>query len=286
MLHNRTDVADSNNVSTKSLTAIPSSTEVEWHTVNASSFWSVADQIQAETLNYAAKLFTCVEHADPLTLRSILIQYRYFTVYYISDLSLLVARLENGTLRSYLADILSDELGRGNAAHAHPRLYDNFMCSIGSTLHDLSTSALKSNVDLLDNARRKLLDPHYSCEFAVGLRGMGGECVCQIYIAQLHQALMKNAYIRERISDIDWHFWDLHVGDHDIEHSRRTRDLINDAIVIANEHGLLQLGRGFGESMISWRSFWENIFESTSMNSASIERAVVESAVDLKALTN
>ena len=134
---------------------------VDWSAVDSKTFWSIADQIQANTLCDANALFAYVEHADLTTLRSILIQYRYFTVYYISDLSLLVARLENGPLRSYHADILSDELGHGNSAHAHPTLYDNFMCSLGSTAQDLSTSALRNNIRLLDETRRMLVDPRH-----------------------------------------------------------------------------------------------------------------------------
>src|SRR4051794_22779551 len=102
------------------------SAEVDWGTVSADTFWTIADRIQADALNHAKDLFAFVERADSTTLRSILIQYRYFTVYYIPDLSLLIARLKNGKLRSFLADILFDELGRGDSTRAHPRLYDDF----------------------------------------------------------------------------------------------------------------------------------------------------------------
>ena len=233
---------------------------VDWEAVGPQDFWALADRIQAETLSYAKDLFAFVERADPETLRAILVQYRYFTVYYIPDLSLLIARLKSGSLRSFLADILFDELGRGNSERAHPRLYDDFMRSIGAAADELLGAALKSNVDLLDEARRQLVDPLNSGEFAIGLRGMGGECVCQVYISQLYESLIRNPFIIRQKPTIDWRFWKLHVGEHDIEHARVTRKLIDSEIVSHNARGRVDLGRGYAESMKSWKQFWDNIF--------------------------
>ncbi len=59
---------------------------------------------------------------------------------------------------------------------------------------------------------------------------------------------------------IDWVFWDLHVGEHDIQHRMQTRALIHDEIVDQGGSSLAQLGHGYRVSMQSWEKFWENIF--------------------------
>ena len=259
--------------------------EVDWEAVGPGAFWTLADRIQAETLSYAKELFAFVERADPETLRAILVQYRYFTVYYIPDLSLLIARLKGGSLRSFLADILFDELGRGNPARAHPRLYDDFMYSIGAAADELLGAALKSNVQLLDEARRKLVDPENSGEFAIGLRGMGGECVCQVYISQLHASLIRNPFIIEQKEAINWRFWKLHVGPHDIEHARVTRSLIDSEIVSRDERGRIDLGRGYAESMKSWKQFWDNIFIASKRPPQDSERTTIRPGAHVQLLS-
>ena len=75
----------------------------------------------------ADRMFSYLATAPVANLREILTQYRYFTVYYIADLALLLARLDDGPMRSFLADILYDELGCGKAKLAHPQLYDDFL---------------------------------------------------------------------------------------------------------------------------------------------------------------
>ncbi len=255
---------------------------VNWNTVDVEDFWRIADNIRDSTLEKANDMFSYLEHADLETLKSILVQYRHFTVYYIPDLALLVARINNGKMRSFLGDILSDELGHGDSSKAHPYLYDKFLNSIGVTDKEIQYSALKSNIQLLDDARDKLIDPRNSQEYAIGLRGMGGECICQVYITQLYESMMKNPFILENKSQIDWHFWDIHVGDHDIEHARKTRELI-DAEIVSKEGGnLLDLGLGYGESMESWEIFWNNIFQSVKCAEKTPERTSVASTVDLK----
>jgi hypothetical protein len=133
---------------------------INWDRVTSDSFWGIADTVQKATLSEATGLFSSVPSLSPEELRSILVQYRYFTVYYIPDLSLLITRIKNEVLRSFLADILWDELGRGDSTSAHPRLYDDFMRSIGASDDQIETSALTSNISLLDNARRQLVSPY------------------------------------------------------------------------------------------------------------------------------
>ncbi len=258
----------------------------DWATITPMDFWEKADQVQDDVLKESDVLFSQIVTASPEAMREILIQYRYFTVYYIPDLALMLARLDDGPLRSFLADILYDELGGGKAENAHPVLYDNFLKSIGVTDIDLEIHALSSNVALLDEARNALVDPQNSTDYAVGLRGMGGECVCQVYISQLHKWLLKNPFIAENMDKTDWVFWDLHVGEHDIEHRIQTRAMIDQEIVQPGGERLEQLGAGYMHSMLSWRIFWENIFKLQDANPNKDHSSMtrVKSTVDVKVL--
>ena len=234
----------------------------QWETVDVATFWRLADELQERTIDHAKHLFDYAESADPKQLLSLLIQYRFFTIYYIPDIAILIARLRDGRLRSFLAGILSDELGCGDPLQAHPRLYDDFLQSIGAGNQDLDTLAIRDNIEVLDAVRRKLVDPDMSTAYGVGLRGMGGECVCQIYLSRFHEHIIKNRYIRERHADIDWRFWDLHVGEHDIAHRLQTRQLIQDEVISQGAATARALGEGYYESMVSWSRFWANIFDS------------------------
>ncbi|AQS35453.1 putative dioxygenase of extradiol dioxygenase family [Shewanella psychrophila] len=223
-------------------------------------FWAQADQLQDESLLHAETLFSALETASPQQLISILTQYRFFTLYYVADLAILIARLKDGRLRSLLADILSDELGYGDPLKAHTRLYDDFLLSLGANDADFDSLALADNLTLLENARRKLMDPAQTHVYGIGFRGMGGECTCQIYLAKLYEYMMRNPYIKQQTSKIDWKFWELHIGEHDIEHRVHTRQLIHEELVSQDAACLVDLGRGYYESMNAWRAFWENIF--------------------------
>ncbi|HYO55267.1 iron-containing redox enzyme family protein [Archangium sp.] len=244
-----------------------------WNSIPVDDFWQVADDLQERALQSAESLFALAEEANPKEFISLLIQYRFFTIYYTTDLAILIARLTEGRLRSFLGELLFDELGRGNPLEAHPRLYDDFLRSIGVTDQDLDSLAMSANIGLLNAVRKSLSDSNTSTTYGVGLRGMGGECVCQVYLARLYEHMMKNPYIQHRRSVIDWRFWDLHVGPHDIEHRNKTREIIHDEIVVQGPEALADLGRGYNESMVSWTTFWTNILDSTV--SARVRRVAV-----------
>jgi Iron-containing redox enzyme len=249
-------------------------------TAELARFWTFADELQERTIDHAGNLFTFAETAPAKQLLSLLIQYRFFTIYYIPDIAILVARLRDGKLRSFLADILSDELGCGDPSRAHPRLYDDFLKSIGADDQDLDSLAIRDNIGLLESVRRKLIDPSVSTTYGVGLRGMGGECVCQIYLSRFYEHITKNEFIRQRKSRIDWQFWDLHVGEHDIAHRLKTRQLIQEEILSQGPDALEDLGQGYCESMASWSAFWANIFDS--VQGARVERTRIRKAVNFQ----
>lgn len=251
----------------------------DWSMVGIGEFWKLADELQERTVAHANELFTYAETASREDLLSLLIQYRFFTTYYIADLALLTARCQPGPLRSFLANVLDDELGRGDPGMAHPRLYDDFLCSMGAVREGLDDQALGDNIELLGVAREQLLDPNTSIAFAIGLRGMGGECVCQIYLSRFYEHIIRNPYLIENKDKIDWRFWKLHVGEHDIEHRETTRSLIHDDIVAQGACMVAELGAGYSESMTSWSRFWDNIF--SSVKAGASRRVTAGSALDV-----
>jgi extradiol dioxygenase family protein len=227
--------------------------------VDIDQFWTLADDLQEKTVEHAKDMFAFVETASPERLFSLLVQYRYFTVYYISDIALLIARLQPGRMRSFLADILLDELGGGDHTQAHPELYDDFLTSLGIEHSSLDDMALADNIALLETARARMITPESNTAYGIGLRGMGGECVCQIYLARLYEHLILNPYIREHTAKIDWTFWKLHIGEHDIAHRENLRKLISDEVAGMDSGSVTALEAGFRDSMTAWSAFWQNI---------------------------
>ncbi|MBT2748701.1 MULTISPECIES: VOC family protein [unclassified Lysobacter] len=249
--------------------------------VDIDQFWKLADDLQHKTVDHAKDMFSFVETASPERLFTLLVQYRYFTVYYITDIALLIARLKPGRMRSFLADILLDELGGGDHAQAHPELYDEFLGSLGIAHPPLDKLALASNIKLLEDARSNLIDPAYNSAYGIGLRGMGGECVCQIYLARLYEHLVLNPYIRANKDKIAWKFWELHVGEHDIAHRENLRKLISDEVTSMDSGSVEALQEGFFDSMTAWSAFWKNIQdEATKLNDQDAgERAAIAEVV-------
>ena len=228
---------------------------------NGKQFWALADQLQEQTVEHAKDMFSFVERASPKQLFSLLVQYRFFTVYYIADIALLVARLQLGKMRSFLAEILFDELGNGASTQAHPQLYDDFLNSLEIDHGPFEEMSLADNVGLLERARSSLVEPATSTAYGIGLRGMGGECVCQIYLARLYEHLILNPYVRARADKIDWKFWELHVGEHDIAHREKLRKLITDEVEVMSSGAVNALEAGYRDSMNAWSAFWKNIHE-------------------------
>lgn len=245
------------NTASASNASAPQAPSTPRHDLHA--FWTLADDLQRQTVDHAGALFAFVETASPPRLFSLLAEYRSFTDYYIADIALLIARLPPGRMRSFLADILFDELGSGDAAQAHPQLYDDFLASLRIEHPPHQRLPLAANLSLLDAARAALVAPGASAAYGVGLRGMGGECVCQVYLARLHEHLVRNPYIREHHDRIDWIFWDLHVGEHDIAHREKLRALIGEQIGGMDAGSVAELERGYRDSMAAWQSFWGHI---------------------------
>ncbi|MGZ3461518.1 MAG: hypothetical protein ACXU86_23760, partial [Archangium sp.] len=87
-------------------------------------FWAEADKARLGTEQKAQAKMQHLQSAPIEALRRVLHQYRYFTIYYIRDMALLLARLPFGKLRTFLGQVLSEELGEGDHLLGHPQLYD------------------------------------------------------------------------------------------------------------------------------------------------------------------
>ena len=221
------------------------------------TFWQFADQAKAATEALAEQKMEALAHAPVEAMRQICTQYRFFTIDYISDLALLLAKLPFGGLRSLLSQILAEELGEGDPHRAHPQVYDRFLASIGVEPDQLERP-LPANRAILGGLTAEM--QRRGPAFGVGLRGMGGECLCQTYLSVMFEHLRAHPYLREHESSIDWEFWTIHTGEVDIVHGELTRQAIDD--YIRQDPGALpELALGYERSINAWNMFWQNIFD-------------------------
>jgi hypothetical protein len=220
------------------------------------SFWQFADAAKEATEALAARKMKVLPQLSIEDLRQVCVQYRFFTIDYISDLALLLAKLPFGGLRSLLSQILAEELGEGDPYKAHPAIYDRFLATMGVEPAQLER-CIPANRKNLDSLTRQLSGR--SSAFGVGLRGMGGECLCQTYLSVLFEHLRTHPYMLENADRIDWEFWTIHTGEQDIIHGELTRQAIDDYIRLEPE-ALSDLADGYECSITAWNLFWQNIF--------------------------
>jgi len=244
---------------TQSVPAIPAFSPIAlrpdaW---DRASFWRFADRAKEATEALAAQKMRALPKMPIEALRRFCTQYRFFTIDYISDLASLVAKLPFGGLRSLLSEILAEELGEGDAAKAHPEVYDRFLASIGVAPAELERQ-LPANRDVLGGLTEDLRARNAA--FGVGLRGMGGECLCQTYLSVMFEHMRAHPYMREHADRIDWEFWTIHTGEADIVHGELTRAAIDDYLR-RDPSVLPELAEGYERSIIAWNRFWQNIFD-------------------------
>lgn len=226
------------------------------------TFWKLTDLTKMEEKYKIDKNLQSLKYLPLSNLKKIFIQYRYFTHYYISDLAILISKMPFGKLRSILANILDEEMGDGNELNAHPALYDDFLLSIGVPSHMLNY-ADPYCLDILDQIQKSLHT--HSWAYGVGLRGMGGECLCQIYLSTMHAFFSQNLSILGMQHKIEWKFWDIHIGEVDLHHQKIVRAAINELIIL-NPAFADDLIAGYIESKKAWDLFWAQIFKAAQMN--------------------
>lgn len=237
-------------------------------------FWSLADTARTETEYVADAKLIQLAGAPFETLQRIFVQYRYFTIFYITDLALLVAKLPFGELRSLLADFLNDELGNGDSACSHANLYDSFLTSIGLREEELGSCPNTQNLLLLKDLQDRVNS--HSSAYAIGLRGMGGECLCQVYLSAMHSHFTKNPKIQAIKDRVEWTFWDIHTGDVDIAHREKLKQAIGE-FVDRSPSELRDLVRGYKDAKWIFDRFWENIYAEHFADSVAPSSGVAES---------
>jgi hypothetical protein len=220
-------------------------------------FWSLADTARTETEYVADAKLIRLAGAPFETLQRIFVQYRYFTMFYITDLALLVAKLPFGELRSLLADFLNDELGNGDSGGSHANLYDGFLTSIGLRGDELDLFPNHENLLLLKDLQDRVNSK--SSAYAIGLRGMGGECLCQVYLSAMHSHFTKNPSIQAIKDRVAWTFWDIHTGEVDIAHREKLKVAIGE-FVRKRPAELQELVNGYKDAKWIFDRFWENIY--------------------------
>jgi hypothetical protein len=226
------------------------------------AFWEMTEIDKTNEKYKIDKNLRYLKLAPLPILRKIFVQYRLFTEYYITDLALLISKLPAGELKTILAGILYDELGNSNAQDAHPKLYDDFLMSIGippSAMQKTDPFCLRN----LQEVQNSLLRHHWA--YGVGLRGMGGECLCHIYLNTMHEFFSQNQEIINMQTHIDWKFWEIHIGEVDFHHQEIIRSAINELIVLQPEVAD-DLIAGYQESKQSWDRYWDQIFTAARAN--------------------
>lgn len=218
-------------------------------------FWELTNRNRTVTGYEADKNLTFIRIANMATLRDICIQYRFFTKYFADDLASLVGRAPPGRFKSELAEILAEELGCGDPKEAHLQLYDAFLNSIGvaGSSEELDGMGSPEIMAILEELRH--LTSNASFFFAVGLRGMGGECLCQIYLEIMASNLRANPNVISSSERIQWRFWDIHAGAEDKEHRKKTREVI-DELVGDDPGNLEELKAGYFKGKSAFDRFW------------------------------
>jgi hypothetical protein len=232
-----------------------------------SEFWRLADDTRVTTQADADTRFAPLAEAPIDELRRVWRHYRSFTRRYITDLALLVSRLPAGGLRSSLGLILADELGQGDSERDHLRLFDRFLLSCEvppSRLEEEAPGARQVLEDLGERVRT------FPVAYAVGLRGMGGECMCSLYLASMERHFAGNPWVVAHRPTIDWTFWDLHLGEVDEHHERMLRDVVN-GLIEGSPADEEAVAAGFRHANESWTRFWDVVLpagETTAMRVA------------------
>ena len=208
------------------------------------------------TAEYAASAdLAWVAEASPHALRRIFLEYRVFTDHYADDLALLTARTPRGPLKTLMSELVYEELGSGDPEQSHIEMLERFIRSLG--VRDIEQSTDSRNLALLTEMRRLLTEE--AVIYGIALRGMGGECVCQVYLTELHRRLRQNPYCKSNNDAIDWQFWDVHAGEPDLAHNRKVKHGINEYLARYPDV-LPALVNGYRHSKTMLLDFFSNIY--------------------------
>lgn len=251
-------------IAPRPVTAVPSTVPVDESSPVSSiktmeQFWKLADESKVNAQYEADGCIAFLKEASLEEIRNVCLQYRYFVERYPDNLSRLLAKMPNQQLKSLLSSILSEELGSGEISGAHIVWYDRFLRSIGVAEHDLASGIYDENEDILSEIEYRCTAKSF--EHVVGMVGMGGECLCQIYLTVMYRYLRQNPVMKAMSGQVDWEFWTYHVGEEDIEHRRLVRECIDEMVM--GEDGVRELAMGYSFGKGTWDKFWRNNFKNT-----------------------
>ncbi len=227
------------------------------------AFWARAELSKLEARFAIAKEMDALPGLSIQALRAITLQYRYFTQLFVTDLAHLVVRCPEGRLRSLLGQLVNEELGCGDPEQAHLRLYDRFLETIGAIEHGTTADQLRARAhpkvcELL--AELSSRTTNRSIFYAIGMRGVGGECVCGVYFSVMHVHLRKHPFIIEHESQIDWRFWDIHAGHADIEHNKLVRAAVAELLEGKHPDAVNEVAAGYDHGTAAWDEFWTTVY--------------------------
>ncbi|HET7506564.1 MAG TPA: iron-containing redox enzyme family protein [Kofleriaceae bacterium] len=228
------------------------------------AFWARAELSKLEARFAVAREMDVLPRLPVQALRAIALQYRYFTQAFVTDLALLVVRCPEGRFRSLLGQLVSEELGHGDPEAAHLRLYDRFLETIGAIAPGTSSEELCSRVhprvgELLSELRDRTINR--STYYAIGMRGLGGECVCGVYFSVMHTHLRKHPFIVANEASIDWTFWDIHAGHADVEHNALVRAAVAELLAGgAPPDAVSEVAAGYDHGTATWDEFWTTVY--------------------------
>lgn len=243
----------------KAATTLSAPDSMTMDSMTMDKFWEYADETKTSTQYESDRKISFLKEASFEEIKKVCLQYRYFVTEYPKFLCWLVAKLPYGELKSLMGEILAEELGSGNEKSAHIVWYDNFLRSLGITNEILSNGIYPENQKILGQIEGFCHERGH--EFIVGMIGMGGECLCQIYLTSMHKYLSENEAIKAMGKKIDWTFWSFHIGDEDIKHREMVRKAISNAAV--NKNGVRELFLGYTWGKSTWDQFWANNYKET-----------------------
>jgi hypothetical protein len=228
------------------------------------AFWARAELSKLEARFAISEEMVALPRLSIEALRAVALQYRYFTRAFVTDLALLVVRCPEGRLRSLLGELVNEELGCGDPEAAHLHLYDRFLESIGAIEPGARADELCTRIhpkvrELLAELSNRTANR--STFYAIGMRGMGGECVCGVYFSVMHVHLRKHPFILAHESSIDWRFWDIHAGHADVEHNTLVRAAVAELLLDGNHpDAVTEVSAGYDHGTATWDEFWTTVY--------------------------
>ena len=225
-------------------------------------FWAetedtaVAEEITAQDALH--RLATCSLEEMLLLFR----HYRLFTIRHIDDLAVVLGRLPFGEMKAFFSKVLYEEFGLETDlgfANNHVALLDAFMVSLGAEPDFCSNPEveLPNNLDLLDDITHQV--QNMPLAYAIGLRGMGTECLCQVYLTTIFDQVENNPNFQAKAQDLDLRFEQLHRGEVEALHRKDMRARIAE-LVESNPEQLVELKAGYEFARQSFHQFFNNIY--------------------------